>query len=69
MCLAIDNPASCEIRAIIRFLLVRNTRDAEIHSELCAVYSQSAMREGTVRQGSKLGKQILKMKSEVVGRL
>jgi hypothetical protein len=39
-------------------------RAAEVHSELCAGYSQSVMREGTVRQGSKLRKQMLKMKSE-----
>jgi hypothetical protein len=33
---AIDNPASCEIRAVIRFLRAKNMSAAEIHRELCA---------------------------------
>jgi hypothetical protein len=49
MCPAIDNPASCEIRAAIRFLHAKNTRAAGNHRELCAVYGQN-MSEGTVRQ-------------------
>jgi hypothetical protein len=36
MCPTIDNPASCEIRAVICFLHARNMSAAEIHSELCA---------------------------------
>jgi hypothetical protein len=36
MCPAIDNPASCEILAIIRFLHTKNMSAAEIHRELCA---------------------------------
>jgi hypothetical protein len=50
MCPAIDNPASCEIRAVIRFLHAKNVNAAEIHRELCAVYGQNVMSEGTVRQ-------------------
>jgi hypothetical protein len=50
MCPAIDNPARCKIRAIIRFLHAKNMSAAEIHSELRAVYSQNVMSEGTVRQ-------------------
>jgi hypothetical protein len=46
MCPAIDNPASCEIRAVIRFLLAENTSAAEIYRELCAVYCQNATSEG-----------------------
>jgi hypothetical protein len=38
MCPAIDNPASCEIRVIIRFLHAKNMSAAEIHCELCAIY-------------------------------
>jgi transposase len=50
LCPAIDNPASYEIRAVIRFLHAKNMRAAEIHRELCAVYGQTVMSEGTVRQ-------------------
>jgi hypothetical protein len=49
MCPAIDNPASCEIRAVIRFLHAINTIAAKIYCELCAVYSQNIMSEGTVK--------------------
>jgi len=38
MCAAINNPASCEVRAVIRFLLARNNNAAEIHGQLCEVY-------------------------------
>jgi hypothetical protein len=43
MCPAIDNPASCKIRAVvIRFLHARNMSVAEIHRELCAaVYGRN----------------------------
>jgi hypothetical protein len=37
MCSAIDNPTSCEIRAVIRFLHAKNVSAVEIHCELCAV--------------------------------
>jgi hypothetical protein len=50
MCPAIDNSASCEIRAVIRFLRVKNMSAAEIYRELCAVYRQNVMSEGAVRQ-------------------
>jgi hypothetical protein len=46
---AIDNPVSCEIRDIIHFLHAKNMSAAEIHCELCAVYGQNVMSEGTVR--------------------
>jgi hypothetical protein len=45
MRLAIDNPASCEVRAVIRFLHYKNVSAPEIHRELCAVHSQNAMGE------------------------
>jgi hypothetical protein len=50
MCPEIDNPASCENRAVIRFIHAKNTISAEIHRELCAGYGQNATSEGTVRQ-------------------
>jgi hypothetical protein len=40
MCPVIDNPASCEIRAFIRFLLANNMNAAEIPGELYAVYGK-----------------------------
>jgi hypothetical protein len=50
MCPVIDNPAYCEIRALITFFHAKNVNAAEIHCELCAVYGQNIMSEGTVRQ-------------------
>jgi hypothetical protein len=47
MCPAIDNPTSCEIRPLIRFLHAKLMSTAEIQRELCAVYSQNVMSEGT----------------------
>jgi hypothetical protein len=42
----IDNPASCEIRALIHFLHAKNMNAAKINCELCA-YGQNIMSEGT----------------------
>jgi hypothetical protein len=46
---------------------------AEIHSELCPVYGQNLMSEGTVRQWCRMfkdgRKKMFTMKSEVVGHL
>jgi hypothetical protein len=50
MCPAIENPISCEIRAVIRFLHAKIISVAEINCEKCAVYDQNIMSEGTVRQ-------------------
>ena len=50
MCAAIENPASCEVRLVIRFLLVENHRPNEIHRQLCKVYGNNVMSEGGVRQ-------------------
>jgi hypothetical protein len=50
LCPAIDNPASCEIRAGIRFLHINNMSDAEIIRDLYAVHSQNITIEGTTRQ-------------------
>jgi hypothetical protein len=38
MCPAIDNPASCEIRAVIRILHYNNLSTSENHRELRKVY-------------------------------
>jgi hypothetical protein len=56
MCPVIDNPSSCEIRAVIRVLCAKNVSAVEIHHELCAVYDQNVMSKGTVRQWCRMFK-------------
>jgi transposase len=56
MCHAIDNTASCEFRAVVRSLHFKNIIAEEIHRELCAVYGQNLMTEGTVRQWCRMFK-------------
>jgi transposase len=56
LCPAIDNPSSCEIRSVIRFLHANDMNAAKIHFELCAVYGQNVMSEGTVRQWCRIFK-------------
>jgi hypothetical protein len=56
MCPAIDNPASCEIRAVISFLYIKTMSAIEIHRELCAIYGQNIMSEGIVRQWCRMFK-------------
>jgi hypothetical protein len=56
VCPVIDNPASCEIRALIRFLHAKNISAAGKHRELCTVYSQNVMSEETVRQWCRIFK-------------
>jgi hypothetical protein len=50
MCPAIDNPTSCEIRAVIRFLHAKNMSAMEIHHKVFRVYGQNIMSEGILRQ-------------------
>jgi len=50
MCAAIENPASCEVLSVIRFLSVENHKPIEIHRQLCKVYGNKVMSEGGVRQ-------------------
>jgi len=54
---AINNPASCEVRSVIRFLLARNNNAAEIHRQFCEVYGPSVMSESEVRQWCRLFKE------------
>jgi hypothetical protein len=56
MCPAIDNPASCEIHAVIRYLQTKNMSAVEIHNELYAVYGQNVTSEGTGRQWCRMFK-------------
>jgi hypothetical protein len=58
MCPVINNPTSCNIRAVICFLHTKIMCAAEIH-ELCAIYGQNVMSEGTegtVRQWCRMFK-------------
>jgi hypothetical protein len=48
MCPAVDNPAGCEIYTVIRFFHAKNMSAAKIYRELCAVYGQNIMSEGTI---------------------
>jgi len=57
MCAAINNPVSCEVRAVIRFLLARNNNVAEIQGQLCEVYGPNVMSESKVRQWRRLFKE------------
>jgi hypothetical protein len=49
MCPAIDNPTSCENRAVICFLHAKDMCALETNHELHVVYGQNVMSEGTVR--------------------
>jgi hypothetical protein len=73
MCPVIDNPASCKICSIIRFIHTKNVGAVEIHHESCAVYGQNVMNEGTVRQWcrmlKKMDEQRFTMKNEAAGHL
>jgi hypothetical protein len=65
MC-AVDNPASCEIHAVIRFVHAENMSVAEIHRELCSVCGQNVMSEEIIRQWRRNFKDG-RTKSEVIG--
>jgi hypothetical protein len=55
-CPAVDNPASCGIRAVITFLHAKNMSAVETNHELCMVYGQHVTSEGTARQGCRVFK-------------
>jgi hypothetical protein len=50
MCVKIENPASCEIRSVIKFLNAENVLPAEIYRKVCEVYGENAMSDGMVRR-------------------
>jgi hypothetical protein len=56
MCPAKNEPANCKFRAVIRFLHAKHMSAMKIHRELCAIYDQNVMSEGTVRQGCRMFK-------------
>ena len=54
MCAAINNPDSCDVRAVIRFLFARKNNAAEINRQLCEVYGLNVMSDSKVRQWRRL---------------
>jgi hypothetical protein len=46
----IENPAECEVRAVIRVLNAQNFRPIEIYRQLIAVYEEGATNESNVRK-------------------
>jgi hypothetical protein len=46
----IENPASCEIRSVIKFLNAKNIRLAYICWQVCEVYGENAMSDGMMRR-------------------
>jgi hypothetical protein len=56
MCPVIDNPTSCEIYALFHFLYTKDMSAVEIHHELCTVYGQNVISEGTMRHWCRMFK-------------
>jgi hypothetical protein len=50
MSMKIENPTSCEIRSVIKSLNAKNVHLAEIYRQVCEVYGENAMSDGTVRR-------------------
>jgi len=40
----IENPADCEVRAVIRFLNIKGFKTAGIHREISDVYGENIMK-------------------------
>jgi hypothetical protein len=47
---SIQNPAKCEVRAVIRFLHAKGETAAEIHRQLVSVYSEDVMNRQKVEK-------------------
>ncbi|GFV17884.1 HTH_48 domain-containing protein [Trichonephila clavipes] len=48
MSTAIENPASCEVRPVIR--LAKNLKLMEIYRQVCEVYRNNVMNESSIRK-------------------
>lgn len=50
MCAAIQNPANCKVRSVIRFLYAKGHKPIEIYRQLFEVNGNKTITEGGVRQ-------------------
>ncbi|GFW90883.1 HTH_48 domain-containing protein [Trichonephila clavipes] len=50
MSTAIENPANCEVRSVIRFLLAKNLKLMEIYRQVREVYRNNVMNESSIRK-------------------
>jgi hypothetical protein len=48
MAVSIQNPASCEVHAVIRFIHTKGETAAEIHCQLVSVYGEVVMNRENV---------------------
>ena len=46
----IENPADCEIRAVIQILQAKNIQPADIHRQVGEVYGEGAISDSMVRR-------------------
>ncbi|GFV74790.1 histone-lysine N-methyltransferase SETMAR [Trichonephila clavipes] len=46
----IENPADCEVRAVIRFLCAQSFKPVDIHRQISEVYGENIMSDGMVRK-------------------
>ncbi|GFX12599.1 HTH_48 domain-containing protein [Trichonephila clavipes] len=50
MSTVIENPANCEVRSVIQFLLEKNLKLIEIYRQACEVYRNNVMNESPIRK-------------------
>jgi hypothetical protein len=50
----LENPASCEIRSVIKNFNAKNVRLAEIYRHVCEVYRGNTMNDGMVRRWGRM---------------
>ncbi|GFX54399.1 histone-lysine N-methyltransferase SETMAR [Trichonephila clavipes] len=50
MPLPIENPADCEVRAVIRFLCDQGIKSVDIHHQISKVFGENIMSDGMVRK-------------------
>lgn len=48
MCVAVENPSQCEVREVRSFRWTKKLSEADIHHELCFVYSPNIESAGIV---------------------
>ncbi|GFX59762.1 HTH_48 domain-containing protein [Trichonephila clavipes] len=50
MCATIENPVSCEVQSVIRFLLAKNLKPMEIYLQVCEEYGCNVMNERSIQK-------------------